>query len=251
VAYREFRPADDLAAAVSCTWERTVPALDPPPASRVLPDGCVDLVWRHGELFVAGPDRGPVLSPLPPGTTIVGIRLRPGIAGVVLGARASELRDRRTGLDKVWGRDGVELGERIGLAAGPGDQRRLLEQVIRRRIANGARPDELVVAATRALGLPGSRVGELSVELAISERQLRRRFHDAVGYGPKTLDRVLRFQRFLAFAPALVDGSEQLARLAASLGYADQAHLSRDCLALSGLTPSALVASRANGSRTI
>ena len=34
----------------------------------------------------------------------------------------------------------------------------------------------------------------------VSERQLRRRFVDAVGYGPKTLARVLRFQRFLALA---------------------------------------------------
>ena len=34
-------------------------------------------------------------------------------------------------------------------------------------------------------------------ELGVSERQLRRRFAEAVGYGPKTLARVLRFQRFL------------------------------------------------------
>ncbi len=46
--------------------------------------------------------------------------------------------------------------------------------------------------------------------LGVSERQLRRRFEDAVGYGPKTLARVLRFQRFLALA----SGGGELARLA-------------------------------------
>jgi AraC-like DNA-binding protein len=87
-------------------------------------------------------------------------------------------------------------------------------------------------------------VGALSAALATSERQLLRRFNDAVGYGPKTLDRVLRFQRFLSRARALTRGEDQLARVAAELGYADQAHLSRECVRLSGLPPGRLVASR-------
>lgn len=68
---------------------------------------------------------------------------------------------------------------------------------------------------------------------AVSERRLRRRFVQAVGYGPATYLRVSRFQRAVALAP-LVPG---LAALAAGAGYADQAHLSRDCRALTGLTP--------------
>ena len=84
----------------------------------------------------------------------------------------------------------------------------------------------------------------LSPGLGVSERQLRRRFDQTVGYGPKTLDRVLRFQRFVSRDAAIAGGDERLARLAADLGYSDQAHLTRDCVALSGLTPSALVASR-------
>ena len=58
--------------------------------------------------------------------------------------------------------------------------------------------------------------------------------------GPRTLRRVLRFQRFLAAARTAEPGS--LARLAADAGYADQAHLARDCRRLAGLTPSALLA---------
>ena len=33
--------------------------------------------------------------------------------------------------------------------------------------------------------------------LAMSERTPRRRFDESFGYGPKTLDRILRYQRFL------------------------------------------------------
>ncbi|RSD14922.1 helix-turn-helix domain-containing protein [Amycolatopsis eburnea] len=68
-----------------------------------------------------------------------------------------------------------------------------------------------------------------------SERRLRRRFVQAVGYGPATYLRVSRFQRAVALAPH----APNLASLAASAGYADQAHLSRDCRALTGLTPRA------------
>ncbi|WP_244211094.1 helix-turn-helix domain-containing protein [Amycolatopsis kentuckyensis] len=67
----------------------------------------------------------------------------------------------------------------------------------------------------------------------MSERRLRRRFVQAVGYGPATYLRVSRFQRAVALAPHVCG----LAALAAAAGYADQAHLSRECRALTGLTP--------------
>jgi hypothetical protein len=70
---------------------------------------------------------------------------------------------------------------------------------------------------------------------AVSERRLRRRFVQAVGYGPATYLRVSRFQRAVALAPR----TPGLAALAAAAGYSDQAHLSRDCRALTGLTPRA------------
>jgi AraC-like DNA-binding protein len=101
-------------------------------------------------------------------------------------------------------------------------------------------PDRLVLAATRVLGGPGRRVRVVGKRVGLSDRQLLRRFRAAVGYGPKTLDRVLRFQRFLARGRAVAGGEDSLARLAAELGYADQAHLTRACVDLSGLTPRAL-----------
>jgi AraC-like DNA-binding protein len=227
---------------VACTWERTLPVGTAPRKARIVPDGCTDLIWRDGALVIAGTDRGAFMTSLSPGETIVGLRLRPGVAGAAFGVPATELRDLRVPAEDVWASDGAELTERVGESAGTGDRRLLLEDAVRARLSNGSEPDELVIAAARQLGSPGVRVGELSGELAISERQLRRRFDAAVGYGPKTLDRVLRFQRFVALAPAVAGGEEELARAAAGLGYADQAHLSRDCVNLSGLTPSRLAA---------
>ena len=237
MAYREFRPRAELTNLVACTWERQVSPSDASRTGRVLPDGCVDLIWRDDELLVAGPDRGPVVTPLPSGQTIVGLRLRPGTAGWALGLPARELRDERLRLEEVCGRPGSELTERVAEAA---DKRSVLEDFVLRRLPSAGDLDPLVLAATGQLGLPGSRVGSLSSALGTSERQLLRRFDAAVGYGPKTLDRILRFRRFLARAP--VSGNDDLARIAADLGYADQAHMTRECVRLSGLSPGRLVA---------
>jgi methylphosphotriester-DNA--protein-cysteine methyltransferase len=83
-------------------------------------------------------------------------------------------------------------------------------------------------------------------QLELSERQFRRRCQAAVGYGPRTLQRVLRFRRFVSAVDAgpLPGG---LADAALVAGYADQPHLTRECVRLSGLTPQGLVRARAAG----
>jgi methylphosphotriester-DNA--protein-cysteine methyltransferase len=76
---------------------------------------------------------------------------------------------------------------------------------------------------------------------------LRRRCQAVVGYGPKTLQRVLRFRRFVSridAGPPAGRAAHDLAALAADAGYADQAHLTRECRALAGLTPAALARQR-------
>src|SRR4051794_26901208 len=112
--------------------------------------------------------------------------------------------------------------------------------------------DPLVRAAALRAAAPRAAVERVAEDVGLGERQLRRRFDDAVGYGPKTLQRVLRFQRFLALAGETA-GAPDLAQLAFAAGYADQAHLTRECRRLSGLTPSALLATGAGpaGDRSV
>jgi AraC-like DNA-binding protein len=244
--YREFAPSPPLHALVACRWLRELPADDPSDSTLVLPDGCVDLIWRDGKLVVAGLDLTARRTPVRPGTAIAGIRLRPGVAGAVFGMPASELLDAQTPLHDVIGPPGSELAERLAGAVGHEAEYLLLEGAVATAIADRT-PDPLVLAATRRLGFPGSRVDELADALGISERQLRRRFHQAVGYGPKTLDRILRFRRLVSQARAVTDGEVDLARLAADLGYADQAHMTRDSVRLTGMPPARLAALWAAG----
>ncbi len=116
----------------------------------------------------------------------------------------------------------------------------MLEGILARQADAMPRPDNAMLLAHGLLsaGPPPGRhiVSWLMDELGLSERTLRRRFDAAFGYGPKTLDRILRFQRYLGLAR----NRESMARLAAAAGYADQAHLVRECRRLTLHTPARL-----------
>ena len=81
LAYTEHLPPPDLAPWVACFW-RIRGAVDggAPYFHRVLPDGCADLIWRRGELRLAGPDSEAFASPVAPAERVTGIRFRPGWA---------------------------------------------------------------------------------------------------------------------------------------------------------------------------
>ena len=91
-----------------------------------------------------------------------------------------------------------------------------------------------------------AQAGEVAAQVGLSDRQLRRRCEAAVGYGPKMLQRVLRFRRFVSLADA-AGGTADLAQAAVDSGYADQPHLTRETARLAGLSPAALVRERRPG----
>jgi AraC-like DNA-binding protein len=116
-----------------------------------------------------------------------------------------------------------------------------LEQAVTGWLGDALPSDILVARAISELKAPCAdwSVASLAAELGVSERQLRRRFLHAVGYGPKLLERVLRLRRFIQAAACLRANS--LAALAADAGYADQPHLTRECRDLTALTPAQLL----------
>jgi AraC-like DNA-binding protein len=239
--YRELGPHPQLRDYLACVWSMS------PQRSQddaILPDGCMDIVWRAGiGLRVAGPDTRPIAVSRTPGRTVVGVRFRPGSAPPMLGVPASELRDRRVTLSELWGAEAERLEEQLAGAASTAVRREILQRELRRRLPGAKPPDRVVAGAVAELCADGlRRVDGLGEALGISERQLRRRFHAGVGYGPKVLARVLRFRRMLALGSRR--GGLDLARLALDAGYADQAHMTAECTRLAGRPPGRLLASR-------
>ncbi len=199
----------------------------------MLPDACTDIIWQSGSgALIAGPDTGPARVATRAEERIVGARLAPGVGGAAYGLPLSAIRDQRVALgalgldphDELHG----ELDPRAAIAG--------VSRLAARLILAGP-PDPVVQAAVARLAAPHQRVDGLAADLGLSQRQLRRRMQGAVGYGPKTLQRILRLQHFLAVADT------DLARAAAEAGYTDQAHLAHDTRRLTGLTPSKLTQS--------
>jgi AraC-like DNA-binding protein len=238
-AYEEHAVGPQLREIAVCTWTRPASGVS---QLTVLPDGCVDLVWRSdGRLFVAGPDAGPAVHHHPSDAGHDGIRLRTGVAGTVLDTSAEELAGAQVDLSALWGPSARVLAARLEAAGSPRARRAELAAIVSERLADARPPDAPVLAAAEALAVGDARVHDVAAAVGLSERQLHRRMCHQVGYGPKTLDRILRFQRFVRLAPAVRAGRTTLGRAAAAAGYADQSHLVRECRRLAGATPSQVV----------
>jgi AraC-like DNA-binding protein len=239
-----------------CRWHQHVGS---DRAQRVVPDGCVDLIWLAGrKLIVAGPATRVTMASLPAGSTTVGVRFAPGAGSGLVGLPLSELCDLDVDVAELWGADAAGRLEEALADAGSGAvagaataQLDLLEHAVLARRADAPPLDRLVLAAAAAVGWAPTPVRDLGAAFGVSERQLLRRFGAAVGYGPKILTRVMRFQRFVTAAwadpsAALGQGDAGgagggLGQLALEAGYADQAHLSRECRRLAGVSPRQLL----------
>jgi AraC-like DNA-binding protein len=241
--YRERLPIPALADHVLCVWSQVIGAGEAIHRHRVLPDGCADLVWIGADpAVVAGPATGPVIVSLAPGTIVVGVRLRPGAAAAVLGPPADELLDRDTPLCDIWDAGTASLLLRVTEARSIEAKLRTAEAMLARRLAASDPPDRSIAAAIRWLAHhPAGRIEDLAHFLDMGLRRLHRRFTMAVGYGPKTFQRVLRMQRALALAARDQQPAGGLAGLALEAGYADQAHMSRDLRGLTGRSPATLL----------
>jgi AraC-like DNA-binding protein len=238
--YSEQTVSHPLRAHFSCVWINRLSQSGGFPFV-VIPDGAIDLQWVGGRWRVAGPDRHPMTEQLPAGAIVVGFRFQPGSASAWLGPPASEFCGQRVWLEDVWGRAGREA-DMVTTALGPNPRIDALEGVLSRSAASKPLPNAEMMSAYRLLsGRPSTEpyvLPWLMTELGMSERTLRRRFEAAFGYGPKTLDRILRFQRFLSSRRGLE--ARTTAHRAAAAGYADQSHLVRECRRLALCTPGQL-----------
>lgn len=188
---------------------------------RVMPDGCADLIFfESGEILIVGLHDCVDEPFLTAGTVAHGVRLRPEAVATAFRLDARHLRNQSV--------EAHMLGEPV-IATMNWNARDIDSWIATFRV------DPLIAAMTRLLR-SGTAVRAISREVGLSERQLGRRFNTAVGVGPKTYQRIARFQRFLERELHGVSLAERAHRS----GYADQSHMTREVQRFAGITPSRL-----------
>lgn len=209
----------------------------------IVPDGCIDIYWNGEQLLVAGPSTELLTVTAAAQPTFVGARFAPGVAYRWLGVSARELLNAHTSLDDIWGghanKEAIDL---LTAARDPVAVASTLESMLVNRLSSVPPADPIVGATLGAARKhPGGQdiVRDVVDGFGWSERTLRRRCEEAFGYGAKTLDRILRFQRFLTLSWT---ARSPISHLAAAAGYADQSHLAREVRRLAGQSPSRLLA---------
>jgi hypothetical protein len=142
----------------------------------VLPDACVDLVSVDGEVTVAGPATRPVTVRLAPGSVTMGVRFLPGAAPPIVGVSAAELRDLNVAVTEVWGRAGETVAARVAETTDWPARLGVLVGAVSHRLDNAPAVDPVGTGlAARLAERPGQPLRRLADDIALSERQLRRR----------------------------------------------------------------------------
>jgi len=210
-----------------------------PTTARVIPDGCVDVVWVNDQApHVAGPMTKPVLYSIDAGTEIIAVRLRPGVAHRLLGESAKALLNHDVPLRDLWPGHRAAPWEEVTANRSESAKLAAITEALSARLGTDGHCDDFVMhAAVWMAGHPFASLDELSGLSRLSERQIRRHFDEAIGYGPKKLQRILRLQRLLWLANQQSAPVPNLARLSLAAGYADQSHMTREVVALTGASP--------------
>lgn len=201
-------------------------------------DGCVDLILRHEELWIAGPSTMRIQTRPDGEDGSFGLRLSPGTAAQLMRIDFAEIADQL-----VLSRDVVGSGDTARMREWLLGAREIRPATAQLIASLGAAPpsaqlwDSQVRRHAQRGTLP-SRVAEL---LGWSHRTFRRRMLGRFGYSYTTLVRIERAQR----AQAILRDGASIADAAALVGYADQPHLSREFKRLVGLSPGQFASSSA------
>lgn len=204
------------------SW-RVIPELNPNLIFAVLREGS----RLHARCVLVGPRSRFADVTMANRLVTVGARLRPGVLPRLTRLPSSDFTDRSVPVDAVFGARGKSLLEQLGELRSWDRAREIIADFLQRSWAG---PD-------RAASLPlegCNRVEELAARTGLPLRTLHFRLTEAIGLAPKRMLRIQRLQRGLALSQ---DGSAGWAQIAESSGFADQAHMIREFVALLGESP--------------
>ncbi len=252
--YQTYPSSADLNAVVKCHWTLEVPAEMSGTKQRILPDGCVDMVFILGDdIRRVLPDGGHVNQPRamilgqiteafdvePTGTVdSFAVRFYPFGFSSFFTKPLKELANRETPLDQVFGQaDAANLERGIVNAADTAERIRIAEDFLRSKLKASTVIDQVI---KETVGILLSTQGSATIDSLVkgdrsNRRKLERSFNTKIGVSPKQLAKVIRLQT--ALRSMLEPGGDNLTRVAYESEYYDQAHFNNDFREFTGMSP--------------
>lgn len=250
--YRVYTPTSELQSFVKCFWTLEDERNAVPVKQRVVPDGCMEMIFHYGDLYRQYFEDGS--SIIQPKSFVFGqitqyIEIAPtGISGIVAARFLPEglmpfnlpislLENKAVSLTELFGEKGKELEDDV-IASSDNMQRiKLIETFLLSCLANPQTIDSITKTCVEAIFESKGQMGitALADKMYINRRNMERKFTSVIGMSPKQLSKVVRLQATLKMLEQQKFSS--LTSLAYENGYYDQAHFIKDFKEFTGISP--------------
>jgi AraC-like DNA-binding protein len=232
---RFHEAAEVLRPYVGCFWVITAEC---DATIRIVPDGStaisIELQSRPSDWCLRGPLVRPDERRFTTAATLIGVRLRPGVAFILSGIAADATVGRRIDVRTIA--TFRALVEEDPAPQTPAQCIEALQRFLIGRLRNASVNSVVAKALHEIEGHQGCpTVADIAARCRVSPRHLNRLMRIWVGYGPKRFASVVRFQATLEQIEH--SPTQSGAALASDAGYFDQAHLTLDLARFAGATP--------------
>lgn len=248
-----FEPNSELAEFIKCYWTLESTKENTPVKNTIVPDGTMKLIFHYGDTYKHHLNNGE--SIILPKCFLIGQLTKPyvveplGITGSFVvrfhpngflpfsTVPIKEMENTAVPIDKLFGKDGEQIGKNILNANSTSERIVLIETFLLKRLINKQTIDNVVKSTIETILTANGQfsVNEHSQQNNINRRQLTRKFSATIGLSPKQLSKTIRIQATLK--KLLTSKVTSFTDLAYENEYFDQAHFIKDFKEFTGLTP--------------
>ena len=251
--YQQYEPSLELQPFIKCFWSLKAPASPVAEKQRIVPDGCMEMIFHCGDLYEQFLDDGKkilqprsfvfgqITSPLeiaPKGASdIIAARFHPDGFSPFNSMPLSKMENKAISLNSLFNKEGLQLEEQVLTASENAKRIKIIEVFLLNKLKSPEVTDRIAKQSVEMLlKLNGQlSVDDLAAHLKINRRQLERKFSSTIGLSPKQLAKVIRLQATLKMLEKKQFTS--LTSLAYENGYFDQAHFIKDFKEFTGMSP--------------
>ncbi len=199
----------------------------------IVPDGCIDIIFKNGEAFLSGLMKTTQVITIHPDDKYFGIQFKPYAVALLFDEDMSYFNDMFKPLDKIDATLTKELSFLMQSKQNPYSKLNVYFEAyfVKHKV------DSLLLNAIEGIKSSDGNIGiaDLCDVLNIHQKKLERVFVSQVGVSPKQFSKIVRFYK--THRVLLEEGTDNPTQKVLDNGYFDQAHFNRDFKKFTGVSP--------------